>query len=243
VFLFLLTILSLPVTASDCGGRAALYADMIVTGTPDQARVARAALASCDDGGQRATAPPLAVTVTVSRTSPDRCARLSAQAAELVALGGDITPFQGMLRACPTRPSAEPDASGWSFLSAVVTSPFGWRQHPILHRRKFHDGVDLDADKGDRVPALAGGRVVRAGRRGGYGLAVEIDHGGGDHTLYGHNSKLLVKKGQVVQAGEIIAEAGTTGLSTGVHVHLEVRRAGKPVDPMPFIRQPWLLGD
>jgi murein DD-endopeptidase MepM/ murein hydrolase activator NlpD len=114
---------------------------------------------------------------------------------------------------------------------AKVVSPYGMRKHPILGITRLHAGCDLDANTGDQVHAAADGVVVLAEVRGGYGNAVVIDHGHSLGTLYGHNSKLLVKAGDVVKRGDVIALAGSTGLSTGPHVHFETRVKGLPIDP------------
>jgi murein DD-endopeptidase MepM/ murein hydrolase activator NlpD len=112
-----------------------------------------------------------------------------------------------------------------------LTSGFGMRLHPLLGGLRFHAGVDLAARQGDGVFATAGGRVVQAGWSGGYGLAVTIDHGSGLETRYAHLSRLGVVAGEEVQSGEVIGLVGSTGRSTGPHLHYELRRFGRPVDP------------
>ncbi|MEO0539342.1 MAG: peptidoglycan DD-metalloendopeptidase family protein [Cyanobacteria bacterium P01_A01_bin.105] len=116
-----------------------------------------------------------------------------------------------------------------------ITSRFGTRTHPVLGYRRFHGGIDFGASTGTPVNAADSGRVIFSGWYGGYGNAVIIDHGGGITTLYGHNSRLLVSEGQTVQQGQAIAAVGSTGLSTGPHLHFEVRRNGNPVDPLGFL--------
>ncbi|HEX9889881.1 MAG TPA: M23 family metallopeptidase, partial [Nitriliruptorales bacterium] len=113
-----------------------------------------------------------------------------------------------------------------------VGSGYGWRTHPISGQRRLHTGVDVSGPTGQPIYAAAEGLVVHAGWRGGYGLAVVIDHGGGLATLYAHNSRLLVTEGMVVSAGQQISAMGTTGYSTGPHLHFEVRVDGQPRDPM-----------
>jgi murein DD-endopeptidase MepM/ murein hydrolase activator NlpD len=120
--------------------------------------------------------------------------------------------------------------SGW--LSSAFSQS---RIHPIHNRPMPHEGIDIAAPKGTPVFAAAKGRVVRAGWVVGYGLTVEIDHGFGYHTLYGHASKLLVKRGQAVNRGDVIAQVGSTGISTSSHLHYEVRVDGVPVNPVNFI--------
>ncbi|MBR8836155.1 MAG: peptidoglycan DD-metalloendopeptidase family protein [Stigonema ocellatum SAG 48.90 = DSM 106950] len=118
---------------------------------------------------------------------------------------------------------------------AATSSPFGWRMHPILGYRRFHSGLDFAASYGSTIRAADSGRVIFAGWYGGYGRAVIIDHGKGITTLYGHTSELYVSEGQTVERGSAIAAVGSSGLSTGPHLHFEVRRDGTPVDPMGFL--------
>ena len=116
--------------------------------------------------------------------------------------------------------------------SGPITSGFGSRYHPILHRQRMHTGVDIGACYGAPIHAAAGGEVIMAGYRNGYGNCVVIDHGGGVTTLYGHCSSLSVSVGQQVQQGQVIAHVGATGLATGPHLHFEVRHNGSPVNPL-----------
>lgn len=116
-----------------------------------------------------------------------------------------------------------------------ITSTFGWRVHPILGYNKFHSGVDFGAGYGTPIRAADTGTVIFAGWYGGYGNAVAIDHGKGIVTLYGHASQLYVQAGQVVQRGQAIAAVGSTGLSTGPHLHFEVRHNSYPVDPLAYL--------
>lgn len=128
-------------------------------------------------------------------------------------------------------------AMAWpSAASTRVTSPFGYRNHPILKKQKFHSGIDIGAPSGSNVLAANDGTVIFAGWQGGYGNTVMIDHGGKIVTLYGHNSRLLVGTGDKVTRGQVIAKCGSTGLSTGPHIHFEVRKNGSPVDPMGWVR-------
>ncbi|NJD03338.1 MAG: M23 family metallopeptidase [Ruminiclostridium sp.] len=112
---------------------------------------------------------------------------------------------------------------------------FGYRRDPFTRRKTFHEGIDFSADKGTSIKASAGGKVTLAGRNGGYGLTVIIDHGRGLSTLYAHASKLLVKEGQTVKKGDIIAKVGSTGRSTGPHLHFEVLLYNTPVNPNAYI--------
>ncbi len=116
-----------------------------------------------------------------------------------------------------------------------ITSPYGMRYHPILKKNKMHTGIDISVPAGKNVVAANDGRVIFSGSYGGYGNAVIIDHGGKMSTLYAHNSKLLVKEGDVVARGQVVALCGSTGLSTGPHVHFEVRVNGATVDPLPYV--------
>ncbi|WP_413171961.1 murein hydrolase activator EnvC family protein [Anabaena azotica] len=118
---------------------------------------------------------------------------------------------------------------------APTSSPFGWRIHPILGYRRFHAGLDFAASYGSTIRAADSGTVIFAGWYGGYGKAVIISHGKGITTLYGHTSELYVTEGQSVQKGQAIASVGSTGLSTGPHLHFEVRNNGTPVDPANYL--------
>lgn len=116
-----------------------------------------------------------------------------------------------------------------------ITSPFGWRTHPIFGTQRYHSGIDIGADYGDPISAADSGTVIFSGWMGGYGKAIIIDHGGGISTLYAHNSELLVEVGYRVQKGQLISRCGTTGYSTGPHLHFEVREDGTPVSPMGYL--------
>jgi murein DD-endopeptidase MepM/ murein hydrolase activator NlpD len=116
-----------------------------------------------------------------------------------------------------------------------ITSPFGWRIHPIFHTREFHPGIDIGAPYGATVSAADAGTIEFAGTMSGYGNVLVIDHGGGLATLYGHLSAYSVSVGQLVGRGAPIANVGCTGWCTGPHLHFEVRISGTPVDPMPYL--------
>ncbi len=117
-------------------------------------------------------------------------------------------------------------------VNARITSGFGSRYHPILHKTRMHTGVDFGASAGTTISAAGSGVVILAGRKGGFGNCVIIDHGGGISTLYGHCSRIFVSGGQKVSQGQRIAAVGSTGLATGPHLHFEVRVHGTPVNPM-----------
>ena len=118
---------------------------------------------------------------------------------------------------------------------ATVTSRFGMRRDPILRTRAMHSGIDLRAAYGKQVRSTGAGKVVAAGWNGGYGRMVEIDHGNGLVTRYAHLKKIKVTKGQKVAAGAIVGTVGSSGRSTGPHLHYEVRRGGNPVNPNKFM--------
>ncbi len=140
-----------------------------------------------------------------------------------------------LLAGRPVPPSlAGPGAIGWP-VSGTITSPFGMRFDPVQHRYQLHSGIDIAAPQGTTLSAAADGRVIFAGWYGGYGNAIVIDHGGGTSTLYGHCSQIFVGVGQDVQRGQAIGAVGMTGDATGPHVHFEVRRDGKPVDPLGYL--------
>ncbi|MDH3325797.1 MAG: M23 family metallopeptidase [Gammaproteobacteria bacterium] len=127
-------------------------------------------------------------------------------------------------------PAGRPIKRGW------ISSYFGYRTDPFNGRRARHDGIDLAGKQGSEVIAVASGVVTWAGKRYGYGNLVEINHGNGYVTRYGHNDLVEVKIGDAVKKGETIARMGSTGRSTGPHVHFEVHKNGKVVDPMRYVR-------
>lgn len=126
-------------------------------------------------------------------------------------------------------PSASPSATGRR------SSAFGYRLDPFTGRRAFHHGLDLGLPTGTPVRATADGRVAAVERQRGLGLLVRIDHGQGLQTVYGHLERTLVKRGEPVRRGSLIALSGNSGRSTAPHLHYEVRRDGRPVDPRPFL--------
>ncbi|HVF10204.1 MAG TPA: peptidoglycan DD-metalloendopeptidase family protein [Abditibacteriaceae bacterium] len=127
--------------------------------------------------------------------------------------------------------------NGWGApVSGRINSRYGMRFHPILRRRKMHTGDDLAARYGAPIKAAHNGRVLWSGWKKAYGNTIIIDNGRGVTTLYGHASKLSVKPGQPIKRGEYIGNVGSTGWSTGPHLHFEVRKNGKPIDPTPYLR-------
>jgi murein DD-endopeptidase MepM/ murein hydrolase activator NlpD len=117
-------------------------------------------------------------------------------------------------------------------VSGRVTSGFGERFHPILGYQRFHAGLDLAATFGSPIAAAADGRVVSAGWHGGYGRLVAVMHAGGVETLYGHMSSIAARPGELVRQGQVIGYVGSSGLSTGPHLHYEVLKNGRPVNPL-----------
>ncbi|MHB8073593.1 murein hydrolase activator EnvC family protein [Desulfosporosinus fructosivorans] len=115
-----------------------------------------------------------------------------------------------------------------------ISSPFGWRIHPITKKRSLHTGTDIVAPSGTKITAAGTGVVIMAGWNTAYGNMIIIDHGKGLSTLYGHASSLAVKEGQSVEANDVIGYVGSTGWSTGAHLHFEVREAGNPTDPLRY---------
>jgi len=126
-------------------------------------------------------------------------------------------------------PKGRPVGDGW------ISSYFGYRTDPFNGRREWHPGVDIAGKLGEPVVAVAAGIVTYAGKHGGYGNLVQINHGNGFVTRYGHNSKVLVKVGETVSKGQEIALMGSTGRSTGPHVHFEVWRSGRVVNPIKYL--------
>ena len=122
-------------------------------------------------------------------------------------------------------------------VDATISSEFGWRTDPITGENRFHNGLDLATEEGTPVRAPLGGRVIMNGFQEGYGNVVVLDHGQGITTLYGHNKENLVKEGEWVQKGAVLAAVGSSGRSTGSHLHFEVRRHGRHLDPRDFLKK------
>ena len=114
----------------------------------------------------------------------------------------------------------------------TLSSGYGWRDDPIRHTWRFHSGTDFPADYGTPVLAAGPGKVIFAGRFAGYGNCVQIDHGGGVVTLYGHMRRIETKRDAIVAAGERLGQVGSTGRATGPHLHFEIRLDQRPVDPV-----------
>ena len=147
--------------------------------------------------------------------------------AGLTALSGTMAPALGTGSERLLRP-----------VSGPVSSPFGERVHPVTGQHKHHDGVDLAAAEGMPIRAAEEGVVSFAGQQGGYGNVVIVDHagpGGSFQTVYAHQSRIGVTAGEHVARGEVIGAVGSTGVTTGPHLHFEVRQGGKAVDPLPYL--------
>jgi murein DD-endopeptidase MepM/ murein hydrolase activator NlpD len=129
------------------------------------------------------------------------------------------------------RPSGRPVQKGW------VSSRYGYRKDPFNGKKAFHRGVDIAGKMNSNVIAVAAGIVTWAGKRGGYGYAAEIQHANGYATLYGHNSKIFVKVGDLASKGQVIGLMGSSGRSTGPHVHFEIARNGKTLNPAKYLRR------
>ncbi len=171
------------------------------------------------DYGQEAVGGPL---VTIDKT-----AIFDAKVKEL---DGALNALEAVKKEAQKLPIGNP-APG-----LTITSTFGIRRDPILRQPAFHSGMDFRAPVGTRVHATAPGTVVKAGRSGGYGRMVEIDHGNGFSSRYAHMSRILVKPGQKIKNGDVVGESGSTGRSTGPHIHYEVRRKGQALDPLRFLK-------
>lgn len=121
-------------------------------------------------------------------------------------------------------------------LIGKITSGFGKRTDPMNNKKAIHEGVDIRGEKGERIRATAGGKVLMALKNGSYGNYVKIDHGNGYQTVYAHMQNYLVKKGETVKQGQIIGQVGTSGRSTGPHLHYEILLNKKPVNPVKFMK-------
>jgi murein DD-endopeptidase MepM/ murein hydrolase activator NlpD len=185
--------------------------------------------AEADAQAEAAEEERLLAKVRANRSQDERrIAQLERESAEIAALlrrrqsGQGITPGgKGVLAA----PIASP----------LITSTFGYRVHPIYGDVRLHAGVDFRGSTGDQVLAAGSGTVLYAGVKSGYGNTIIIDHGGSLATLYAHQSALLVSTGATVKRGQVIGAVGSTGLSTGPHLHFEVRVDGAPVDPLGYL--------
>lgn len=189
--------------------------------------------------------------ISVPRVTPAAPSAMGGPYIPLKAIKGDTSAFARQLnrintahaqigrymQTLSTVPVRKPVAG-----SMDMSSPFGKRMDPFLRGPAIHSGIDLRGDTGDPVRATATGRVVTASWQGGYGNMIEIEHGNGLSTRFGHLSKIDVKVGQHVTIGQTIGRIGSTGRSTGPHLHYETRINDKPVDPQKFLRAGLRLG-
>lgn len=164
-----------------------------------------------------------------------RIAQISGSAALAPsASSGDFAALVGAL-APPENPgSAQSGAMQWP-VTGSVTSGFGDRKNPLGPGDDFHPGLDIAAESGTPIAAAAPGRVVSVGPDGGYGNLIVLDNGNGVTTRYAHCSQIFARVGEAVSAGQTIGAVGSTGASTGPHLHFEVRIDGNPVDPSPYL--------
>lgn len=146
-----------------------------------------------------------------------------------------VQSFSSALDAASEVPAQQEGESMLWPVTGTVTSGFGERRNPMGAGDDFHPGLDIAADAGTPIAAAAAGRVISAGPDGGYGNLIVVDNGNGVTTRYGHCSQIFARVGESVAAGETIGAVGSTGHSTGPHLHFEVRVADKPVDPQPFL--------
>jgi murein DD-endopeptidase MepM/ murein hydrolase activator NlpD len=165
-------------------------------------------------------------------------ARKLAYQQRIALLAAESDSIAGMLRQIQSNQVLRGDSTGFfahPLPVMLITSGFGPRVHPVFGDVRMHNGLDLDGSTGDPIYAAGDGVVVWASARGGYGNCVIIDHGGQLSTLYGHQSRIVVQRGQAVTTGQKIGEIGSTGTSTGSHLHFEVRVFGNPTDPVPYL--------
>ena len=123
----------------------------------------------------------------------------------------------------------------WPVGSKNITSQYGWRTHPIFKDKRFHDGIDIGENNNKPIWAVASGTVLKAQWKGGYGNYIEIDHGNGLHSFYGHLNSYKVKTGDYVQQGQEIGKVGSTGYSTGNHLHFGVFKNGEIDNPLKYL--------
>jgi murein DD-endopeptidase MepM/ murein hydrolase activator NlpD len=134
-------------------------------------------------------------------------------------------------RVAPPTTRLAPDVASTAVDLGPVSSAFGWRRDPLTGQGRFHKGIDIKAAYGQQVPSVAPGRVLSAGSEGSYGLSVVVEHDSGIRTRYAHLSELAVRQGEAVTRGQDLGRVGSTGRSTGPHLHFEVLEGGRRVDP------------
>lgn len=159
---------------------------------------------------------------------------LAVREAALVRLRGEVSSWRRMMAAQASRERESRTPDMWPVEGRIV-SDFGYRRHPVTGAWSFHSGIDIDAPHGAPIYSAAAGTVTHSAYRGGFGNTVIIDHGNGHTTLYAHCSSLAVSTGRRVSKGALIALVGSTGLSTGSHLHFEVTTGGCAVNPAGFL--------
>jgi murein DD-endopeptidase MepM/ murein hydrolase activator NlpD len=155
--------------------------------------------------------------------------------ADVAALEAESARLTGVIQGTGSAGSGQYDGILFFPTNGPIVSGFGYRTHPVYGTTRFHSGVDIDGACGQPIWAAEAGQVISAGSNGGYGNSTVIDHGDGLSSLYAHQTSIGVGVGEQVSRGEPIGSVGTTGLSTGCHLHFEVRINGEPVDPVPYL--------
>lgn len=161
----------------------------------------------------------------VEARSTDLMARLEVVEPSLNDLSQDLADMMSIQSAMPQQ---------WP-LMGILSSGFGYRKSPIRRSWNFHPGIDVSAPRGSKIYAVAPGKVIESEYQGGYGRMLLIDHGYGIQTRYAHNTSLFVKAGDFVEPGQVIATVGTTGQTTGPHLHFEMLVDGRTVDPLDYL--------
>lgn len=180
-------------------------------------------------------AAEVAEKASIAKAIVDRInAEIAAYEHEQDDLAADVARMEEEIRRASGGGGTNPGILAWP-VNGTMTSGFGWRTHPITGASKFHAGIDIGAGSGTPISAAGSGTVIVASWYGGYGNTVVIDHGGGLTSLYAHQSGLNVSNGQSVSKGQTIGWVGSTGFSTGPHLHFETREFGTPVNPLNYL--------
>lgn len=211
----------------------ALATDIAPANQQTNTNSALLALAKRSSSGEVARAGDLLSRNDTSATATSAINSLEAMKTNMVSLSDRLAEAQQVLAERNSFLRAKPSIYP---VRGHITSTFGYRRSPFGWSREFHDGLDIAVPYGTPVLATADGVVVTAGWDGGFGRAVEISHGYGYRTLYGHNSRLAVRVGQSVKKGQVIAYSGSSGRSTGPHVHYSVFVNGRVVNPRDYLR-------
>ena len=218
----------------------ALVADVEASALADEDRIARIAAEATElaraqrDLVRSAEAEAEALAERIGEIQ-ERKASFAAQLSSSGAGGGSIGGVLATTQASQSAPTGIAGLLSMPLENTTIGSPFGPRVHPIFGGTRMHTGLDLSGASGQQIFASADGVVVMAGEMGGYGNAVVIDHGNTIATLYAHMTADAVEVGQIVEAGELVGFVGSTGFSTGPHLHYEVRIMGQPVDPISYL--------